>query len=66
MRNINIFRTDVTDHVIPSNIMRHALLLSPGKDWTDKRTAAYKYLKEWALKQDKNHEKRYGNKRPTN
>lgn len=53
MRNVNIFRTHVTDHIIPSEIMRRAIVLSPGKDWTDQKTEAYKYLKRWALEQDK-------------
>ena len=52
MRNINIFRTTKRDHHIPRDVMIRALSKSPGKDWTDKRTQAYKYLKEWALKQD--------------
>jgi len=56
MRNVNIFRTNVTDHMIPREIMRRALVLSPGKDWCDKRTQAYKFLKKWALEQDKRYE----------
>ncbi len=52
MRNINIFRTDKRDHAIPRDVMMRALRLSPGKDWTKKTTKAYKFLKEWALKED--------------
>jgi len=52
VRNVNIFRTNVTDHMIPREIMRRALVLSPGKDWTDPKTDAYKFLKRWALEQD--------------
>ena len=53
MRTTNIFRTTKRDHVIPRDTMIRALKLSPGKDWCDKRTKAYEYLKEWALNEDK-------------
>ena len=52
MRQTNIFRTTKRDHAIPRDIMIRALRLSPGKDWADKRTKAYEFLKNWALKQD--------------
>ena len=52
MRQTNIFRTTKRDHHIPREVMMKALRLSPGKDWTKKTTKAYKFLKNWALKQD--------------
>lgn len=52
MRNINIFRTDVKDHIIPRHILLQAMRLSPGADWTDRETQAYNYLKRWALNQE--------------
>lgn len=52
MRQINIFRTTKRDHPIPRDIMIRALRLSPGKQWDDKRTKAYEYIKDWALAQD--------------
>ena len=52
MRQTNIFRTTKRDHHIPREVMIKALRLSPGKDWTKKTTKAYKFLKNWALKQD--------------
>ena len=63
MRQTNIFRTTKRDHHIPRHIMIYALTLSPGKDWTKKTTKAYKYLKNWALKQD---EIKDGNTKKTN
>ena len=53
MRQINIFRTTKRDHSIPRDTMIRAMKLSPGKDWMDKLTKAYEYLKDWALNQDK-------------
>lgn len=52
MRQTNIFRTTKRDHHIPGDVLRRAMLLSPGKDWTDRRTQAFKFLKDWALAQD--------------
>jgi len=52
VRNINIFRTDVKDHIIPRHILLQAMRLSPGGDWTDPETQAYNYLKRWALNQE--------------
>ena len=52
MRQTNIFRTTKRDHHIPREVMIKALRLSPGKDWTKKTTKAYRFLKNWALKQD--------------
>jgi len=52
MRQTNIFRTTKRDHHIPREVMMKALRLSPGKDWTKKTTKAYKFLKNWALRQD--------------
>ena len=52
MRQTNIFRTTKRDHHIPREVMIKALRLSPGKDWTDHNTAAYDYLKNWALNED--------------
>ena len=52
MRQTNIFRTHKHDHVIPREVMIRALKLSPGKDWTDRTTKAWEYLKDWALAED--------------
>jgi len=49
---MNFFRTHKHTHKIPNMVLRHALVLSPNKDWTDPETEAYQYLKKWALNQD--------------
>lgn len=50
---MNFFATHKHTHKIPNLVLRRAIILSPGKDWTDHSTDAYQYLKKWALEQDK-------------
>lgn len=53
---VNMFVTNWGNYQVPEDVMLQARALSPGKDSSDKRTKAYKFLAKWAAEQDKNNE----------